>query len=153
MAGFYSLFLASSSAGVNQDFTADHLSRTAAPSDDEKIEMAFGQFIDKEFIFAILDTSILGTDSYLELSARSAAQVLADSGLNASVRILYPDDNDFNKIALQNDISRFPAILAVKKDGGIIQITEDYSKDYLLFAYNSIWGKKSDCSDNKSAVY
>lgn len=151
--GFYSLFLAYTYAGKAQTFTTDNLLRTAAPSDNEKIETALGSFLDKDIIFVVLDTSSIGINPALELSAMSAAKILADSGLTSSVRILYPEDNDFAVIVAQNDISRFPAVLAVKKEGGIIQITDDQSEEYLLFAYHSVWGKTSDCSDDKLAVY
>jgi hypothetical protein len=151
--GFYSLFLAATYAGTNQEFTTDNLFRTAAPSDTDKIETALGHFSGQDFIFVIVDTSMPNINPNLEFSAGIAARALADSGLTTAVRFLYPDDNDFTTIVAQNDIRRFPVVLAVKKEGGIIRIMDDHSQEYLLFAYHSIWGKSSDCSDSKSAVY
>lgn len=151
--GFYSLFLASVSANKTQTFTTENLLRTVDPSDTDKINRALGHSFDMDFVFVVLDTSVSGTNPNLEFSVRSAALTLADSGLTSSVRILYPEDNDFTEIAAQNDINSFPAVLAVKKEGGIIQIMNDHSEEYLLYAYHSIWGKTSDCSDDKSAVY
>lgn len=151
--GVYSLVLALTSAGQAQSFTTDNLQRTAAPVDSDKINMALGPLLDKDFIFVVLDTSLPGTNLDLEFSARSAARIIADSGLTSSVRILYPENDDFSTIVEQNGINDFPAMLAVKKKGGIVRITDDYSEEYLQFVYQSIWGKTSDCSDDKSAVY
>lgn len=151
--GFYSLFLAATYSFRTQTFTTDNLIRIAAPFDTGKIETAFGDFVDLDFTFIVLDTSIQGINPNLEFSARNAARVLADSGLASSVRMLYPADNDFSTIVAQCGISHFPAVLAVKREGGIIQIMNDHSEEYLLFAFNSVWGKTSDCSDDKSAVY
>lgn len=151
--GFYSLFLASIYSDPGQNFTTDNLFRTADPSEIDKIETAFGHFSESDFMYLILDKSMPEANPDLELSARSAARLLSDSGLITSVRLLFPEDIDFKTIIAQNDIDRFPTVLAVKKEGGIIKIEGNHSQDYLLFAYNSIWGKTSDCSDDKSAIY
>jgi len=151
--GLYSLILAYASADKIQTFTNEFLIRIAAPSDSSQIATAFGNLFDKDFIFVVLDTSSSDTNPFLELSAQSAAQVLADSGLASSVRIINPKDSDFEAVVKQNKVGYFPAVLAVKRDGGIILITDDFSEQYLLFAYTTIWGKTSDCSDDKSAVY
>jgi hypothetical protein len=151
--GFYCLYLASSSANKTKTFNTENLFRKAFPTDVYKIETALGHFFNSDLVFVLLDSSKSSINPNLEFSAMSATKVLADSGVVSSIRVLYPDDNDFTAIVVQNDISRFPAVLAVKKEGGIIQITNDHSEEYLLFAYNTIWGKTSDCSDDKSAVY
>jgi hypothetical protein len=53
----------------------------------------------------------------------------------------------------QNTISRFPAVLIVKKNGGIVLVTEDFSLQNLLGTYYSVWGKNSDCGSARNAVY
>ncbi len=153
LTGIYSLFLASNLSSKAQTFTTDNLLRTAAPIDSDKIKTALGPFLDMDFIFVVLYTSEPGTNPNLVSSVRSAARAIADSGITSSVRILYPDNDDFASIVEQNDIKDFPAVLAVKKEGGIVQIINDYSEKYLQFAYHRVWGKTSDCSNDKSAVY
>jgi len=151
--GFYSLFLASANAGKVQPLTTAGLLRTATAGDTEKIEIALGVLAKQDLVYVILDTPEIGPDPYVEIAARRAAQALADSGLAVSVRLLDPGDPDFKTIVAQNSIGRFPAVLAVKKSGGIVLVTDDLNEENLLHTYFTVWGKNSDCGAAKNAVY
>jgi hypothetical protein len=152
-AGFYSLFLAYANAGKMKPLTTEGLLRTATAADAENIETALGVLADRELAYVLLDTPRAGPDPYVEIMARRAAQALTDSGLAASVRLLNPSDPDFASVVAQNGISRFPAILVVKKDGGIVVVTGDLNEKNLLRAYYRVWGRASSCEEAKSAIY
>lgn len=151
--GIYSLFLASVNADKMQPLTTEGLLRTATAGDAEQIEITLGSMIDQDLVYVILDTPEEGPDPYVETAALGAARILSDSGLAVSVRVLDPGNPDFTTIVSQNSISRFPAVLAVKRDGGIVLVTADLNEKNLLHAYHAVWGKSSSCDEAKSAVY
>lgn len=151
--GLYSLFLASANAGKVQPSSLSGLLRTAAPADTVKIEMALGALADQDIVFVILYAAETGLDPEVEIEARRAARALTGSGLAVSVRLLGPGDPDFTLIAAQNGVDRFPAVLTVKKDGGIVLLTDEINEKNLVQAYQGVWGKASSCDDASSAVY
>jgi hypothetical protein len=151
--GLYSLFLASANAGKVRPSNITRFTRTATSADDEKIETALGNEAEQELIFAVLYSEEIGLDPKLELAALRAARILTDSGVLVQVRLLHPADADFTKIVEQNGIVRFPAVLVVKKGGGIVLVTDEINEKNLLHAYQAIWGKISSCEDAKSAIY
>lgn len=151
--GLYSLFLAYANAGKVQPLTTEGLLRTATAADVEKIETALGVLTDQDLIYVVMESPEIGPEPDLEIAARKAARALNDSGLVASVRLLDSGDPDFPTIAAQNGINRFPAVLAVKKDGGIVLVMDDLSDEKLLQAYFIVWGKTSSCEEAGSAVY
>ncbi len=151
--GLYSLFLAYANAGKVQPLTTEHMFRTATAADSEKIEIALGVLTDRDLVYVVLDSPELGPDPDVEIAAHKAARALNDSGLVASVRLLNPRNSDFTLVVEQNGINRFPAVLAVKKNGGIVLVMDDLSEKNLLHAYYSVLGKTSSCDDAKSAVY
>ncbi len=101
----------------------------------------------------VLYAAEAGPAPEVETAARSAAQILTDTGTAASIRLLGPRDPDFTTVVTQNDVGRFPAVLAVKKSGGIVLVTDEINEKNLIHAYHGIWGKTSSCDDAKSAVY
>lgn len=151
--GLYSLLLASVNAGKVPPGTNEGWLRTATASDTEKIRAALGDLAARDLVYVILETPLAGPDPAVENAARRAARTLSDSGLAVSVRVMEPNDPDFRTIATQNGISRFPAILMVKKDGGIVLVTNDLNEQNLLHAYHRIWGRTSSCEEEKSAIY
>ncbi len=151
--GLYSLFLASASADKVRPLTTAGLLRTATAADGEKIEIALGVLVEQDLVYVVLDKPEVGPDPDVEIAARRAARALTDSGLAVSVRLVDPGDPDFTTIVAQNDISRFPAVLAVKKEGGIVLVTDDLSEKNLLHAYHAVWGKTSSCEEAGAAVY
>jgi hypothetical protein len=151
--GLYSLFLAYANAGKVQPLTTEGMFRTATAADSEKIEIALGVLTDRDLVYVVLDSPEVGPDPDVEIAARKAARALNDSGLVASVRLLNPRNSDFTLVVEQNGINRFPAVLAVKKNGGIVLVMDDLSEKNLLYAYYSVLGKTSSCDDAKSAVY
>jgi len=151
--GLYSLFLASVNAGKVKPLTTEGMRRTAIAKDSEQIAIAIGSMIDSELVYVVVDAPQVGPDPDLESAARQAAQALVDSGLVVSVRRLEPADPEFLTIVAKNSIGRFPAVLLVKKDGGIVLVTDDLSQENLLHAYHTVWGKSSDCGGDKNAVY
>lgn len=151
--GLYSLFLAARNVDKVQQSDIVGLIRTATPADAEKIRIALGSLTDQDLVFVVLEAAEIGADPEVEIAARRAARALATSGMDVSVRILGPADPDLNLIAAQNGVSRFPAVLAVKKDGGIVLVADEISEKQLLHAYQSVWGKTSSCDDAATAVY
>jgi len=151
--GLYSLFLASANAGKVKPLTAAGLLRTATAGDTEKIEIALGGLVEQDLVYVVLDTPEVGPDPYVESAARGAVRALVGTGLAVSLRLLDPGNPDFTTIVSQNGIGRFPAVLAVKKDGGIVLVTDDLNEENLLYAYHAVWGKNSDCGAAKNAVY
>lgn len=151
--GFYSLFLASANAGKVRPLTNEGLVRTATAADAEKTEIALGVLTEHDLVYVVLDTPEFGPDPDVERAAWRAAEVLTDSGLVVSVRPVNPVNPDFATIVAQNDVSRFPAVLVVKKGGGIVLVTDDLSEENLLHAYHSVWGKTSGCNEAASAIY
>lgn len=151
--GLYSLFLASRSIDEVQQADIVGLIRTATPADAEKIKIALGSLTDQDLVFVVLETAEVGPDPEVEIAARRAARALANSGMHVSVRLLGPADPDLTVIAAQNGVSQFPAVLAVKKDGGIVLVTDEINEKKLLHAYQTVWGKTSSCDDAAKAVY
>jgi hypothetical protein len=151
--GLYSLFLAYANAGKVQPLITEGLLRTATAADAEKIEIALGVLTDQDLVYVVLDSPEFGPDPDVEMAARKAARALNDSGLDVSVRLLDPGDPDFTTIVAQNSINQFPAVLAVKKEDGIVLVMDDLNEKYLLHAYYRVWGKTSSCDEARSAVY
>ncbi len=151
--GFYSLYLASANAGKARPLTASGLLRTATATDGEKIGIALGDLAEHDLVYVVVDAPEVDADLDATVAARRASRALTDSGLTVSIRLLDPGDPDFTTIVMQNGISRFPAVLAVKKDGGIVLITDDLSEGNLLRAYRKVWGKMSSCEEAASAIY
>lgn len=151
--GLYSLFLASVNANKTRPLTAEGMRRTATAADAEKIEVALGGLTEPDLVLVVLDASEVAPDLDVEIAVRSAARSLGDSSLAVSIRLLNPAVPDFAPIVAQNGVSRFPAVLAVKKRGGIVLVTDNLSAENLLNVYRVVWGKKSSCEDAKSAVY
>jgi hypothetical protein len=151
--GLHSLFLAyRNNNNVQQENMVD-LIRTAGPIDTEKINSALGSQSSQDLVFVVLESAEAGPDPEVEIAARNAARALANSGLAVSVRFLDPGDPNFMKIAAQNSLDRFPAVLAVKKSGGIVWVTDEINENNLLHAYQRVWGKTSSCDDAASAIY
>ncbi len=151
--GIYSLILASADADKVQPSTIAGLLRTATAADVEKIEIALGVLAEQDLVYVVLDTAEVGPDPDVEVAARRAVRALNDSGMAVSVRFLGPGDPDFTMIVAQNGIGRFPAVLVVKKDGGIVLVTDDLNEKNLLHAYLGVWGKTSSCDEARSAIY
>jgi len=151
--GCYSLFLASANAGKVKPLHEEGLIRTATAKDGDRIALALGTIEKYELVYVVVDDPLGSPDLDLERTARQAAQNLADSGLAVSVRRLEPIDPDYATLVEQNAIGHFPAVLVVKKEGGIVLVTEDFSLDNLLDTYHNVWGKNSDCGAAKNAVY
>jgi hypothetical protein len=151
--GFYSLFLASANAGKVKPLAEEGLIRTATAKDDDQIALALGAMIEPDLVFVVVEDPLGPPDPDLERTARLAAQNLVDSGLVVSVRRLEPIDPDYATIVAQNTIGHFPAVLVVKKNGGIVLVTEDLNPEMLSQVYHTVWGKKSDCGAAKDAVY
>lgn len=150
--GLYSLYLAVAHAELAQPSNTADLLRTATASDVGKIETALGALADQDLVYVVLESAELGSDHELETTARKAARSLTDSGMAVAVRQL-AGDPDFTTIVAQNDVVRFPAVLLVKKDGGIVLVSDDLNVDRLLLAYEAVWGKTSSCDEATSALY
>jgi hypothetical protein len=151
--GVYSLILASVNADKVQPLAISGLVRTATASDMDRIATALGNHSTHELVYVVMDTPELGPDPNVEIAAKAAAQILTDSGLVVSVRVLGPGDLDFAAIVEQNGIGRFPAVLVVKKEGGIVLVSDDLSEKNLLHAYFKVFGKKSSCDGAASEIY
>ncbi len=151
--GLYSLFLAYRGIDEVRQANIAGLMRTATPADSNKIRIALGSLTHQDLVFVILEAEEAGSDQEVEIATRSAARALAYSGLEVSVRLLSPDDPDLAVIAAQNGVSRFPAVLAVKKDTGIVLVTDEIDENKLLHAYQSVLGRTSSCEDAAAAVY
>jgi hypothetical protein len=151
--GVYSLFLASANASKVKPLAEEGLVRTATAKDDDQIALALGAMVEPELVYVVVDDPLGPPDPDLERNAQQAAQNLVDSGLVVSVRRLEPVDPDYATIVEQNAIGHFPAVLVVKKNGGIVLVTDDFSPENLSQAYLTVWGKSSDCGAAKNAVY
>jgi len=151
--GFYSLFLASANADKKQPSNIAGFLRTATAVDTGKINIALGDLTERDLVYVVLYTAEAGPEPEVEIAARRAAQTLSDSSMSVSVRLLDPGDSDFSKIVTQNGVGRFPAVLTVKKNGGIVLVTDKINEKNLLHAYHGVWGKASSCVDAGSAIY
>jgi len=151
--GFYSLFLASANAGKPRPAVTAGLLRTATAGDVVKIRTALGDMADRDLVYVVLGSTGSGPDPEVETATRRAAGVLANSGVDVSVRLLGPADADFEKIVVQNGASRFPAVLVVKKGGGIVRVTDGLDKKNLIHAFKGTWGRTSSCDEARSEIY
>ena len=150
--GIYSLFVASANAGRVRPLAEDGLLRTAVAKDHERITRALGSMSGSEVVYVAIDAPTDPPDPGIEQATRQAAQTLVDSGLAASARRLRPSDPDFAAVVKQNDVRRFPAVLVVKKDGGIVLVTENHSVDNLVRAFHTVWGRSSDCGAARDEI-
>lgn len=153
VAGLYSLFLAAANAGRIQPPDVESLVRTALPADTSRIEAALGDATGQDLVYVVLYTTETGPAPEVEAATRKAARALAESGMTVSVRLLGPGESDFTTVVTQNDVARFPAVLAVKPDGGIVALTNGITEKNLIETYQTVWGKASSCDDASSAVY
>jgi len=151
--GTYSLVLASTNAGMAHPLPDNGLLRTAVASDREKIDLALGPMPEAEVVFLVIDAPTAPPDPEVERAAREAARTLVDSGTSASARRLQPSDPSFTAITKQNDIRRFPAILVVKKAGGIVLVTEDHGAENLVRAFQTTLGRRADCGAARDGIY
>ena len=151
--GMYLLFLAHANADNVRSPDIAGLLRTATSSETGKIDIALGELADHDVVYVVLQSEEDGQYSTEEIAATRAARALADSGMKASVRVLDPSDLDFSEIVMQNSVERLPAVLTVKKDGGIVLVTYEINDKNLLHAYQEVWGKASSCDDASSGVY
>lgn len=151
--GVYSLFLASANADNAQPAKIAGLLRTATSSETGKINIALGDLTDQDVVYVVLHTAEDGQYGAMEIAARRAARTLADSGMNVSVRVLGPSDPDYSEIITQNGVGRFPSVLIVKKDGGIVLVTDEITDKNLLHSYREVWGKASSCDDASSGIF
>lgn len=151
--GIYSLVLAAASAGSVRPLAEDGLRRTAAASDHERIALALGSMSGSEVVYVAIDAPMDPPDPEIEQATRQAARTLVDSGTVASARRVRPSDPDFAAMVRQNDIRRFPAVLVVKKSGGIVLVTEDHGAENLVRAFDTVWGKNSDCGAARNEIY
>ena len=150
--GIYSLVLASLKAG-HPPTTTEGVLRTASSTDSDKIELALGGLVEPDLVFVVIDTSEVNTNRAASIAARSAAETLNASGLAVSTRFLGPDETNFSTIVAQNEINRFPAVLAVKKGGGIVRIMDEISEKTLVHSCRSVWGGSSSCESATSDIY
>jgi len=151
--GVYSLLIASASAGKVRPLAEDGLLRTAVANDHEAITLALGPTSGSDVVYVAVDAPMDPPDPEIEQATRQAAQTLVDSGMVASAHRLRPSDPNFAAVVKQNDIRRFPAVLVVKKDGGIVLVTEDHSAENLVRAFQTVWGNRSDCGAARDEIY
>jgi hypothetical protein len=151
--GVYSLFLASASAGKVQPLAEHGLLRTAVADDHERIALTLGPTSGSDVVYVAIDAPLDPPDPGIEQATRQAAQTLVDSGVLASTYRLRPSDPSFAAVVKENEILRFPAVLVVKKDGGIVLVTEDHSAESLVRAFQAVWGKRSDCGAASDEIY
>jgi hypothetical protein len=151
--GFYSLLLAAANKGKVLPLTTFGVERTATASDAEKISLALGAFARHDLVFVVLGSSDAGPDPGAVNAAGRAARALTDTGTDAAVRLLGPLDSDFGPIVEQNGVGRFPAVLAVKKDGGIVLVADEIDEESLLSVYRRIWATATSCNDAIADIY
>lgn len=151
--GTYSLLIAAVSAGKVRPLDEAGLVRTAVARDHEKIRLGLGPSSESDVVYVTVDSPMEPPDPGIERATRQAASTLVDSGVVASVRRLMPTDPDFATVVRQNAIRRFPAVLVVKRGGGIVLVTEDPSAENLVQAFRTAWGKRSDCGAARDEIY
>ena len=151
--GFYSLVLASASAGKMRPLAEDGLLRTAVANDHQRIALALGPASSSDVVYVAIDAPMDSLDPAIEQATRQAAQTLVESGTVASAHRLRPSDPNFAAVVKQNDIRHFPAVLVVKKGGGIVLVTEDHSAENLVRAFQTVWGNRSDCGAARDEIY
>ncbi len=151
--GFYSLLLASVNKGKVLPLAGAGLERTATAAEAEQIALALGTLARHDLVFVVLDTSDAGPEPTALNAATRAASALTDGGTDAAVRILGPWDSDFGAIVTQNGVRRFPAVLAVKKAGGIVLVKDEIDEEILLSVHRRFWVRASSCNDAVSDIY
>jgi len=151
--GLYSLYLVGANTDKVQSATVAGLQRTATADNTEQIELALGDLTEQDLVYVVLDRpeDVLAPDA--ASVAQKAVRTFADSDLDVAVRLLDSGDPNFATIVAQNGIDRFPAVLVVKRDGGIVLVADEISEKNLLHAYNVVWGKTSSCDDAKADIY
>lgn len=151
--GFYSLFLAVVQANSVQLSNIADLQRTATPADVVNIETAVGELIEQDLVYVVVDDSELGPHQAIENAAMGATDALSESGVDAGVRFVGFNHPDFLSIVEQNRIDRFPVVLVVKNDGGIVLVTDRFSEENLQHVYMGVWGKTSSCEEAVAEVF
>lgn len=151
--GLYSLFLASVNAGKMHPADTAGFVRTATSIDSEKIALASGAFVQQDLVYVILYPADTVPGPKVEKTVQRAVRILSDAGTSAGVRLLDPQDPDYTMVVEQNGVDRFPSVLTVIKDRGIVLMTEEINEKNLLGAYHGMWGKTSSCDDAKSTIY
>ncbi len=119
--------------------------RTALANEIEQIDTVIGDPEEKGIVYVVVNVFDIGDDPRVVEAARGAADSLAESGLDASVRLLGPGDPDFAKIVEQNDIVRFPAVLVAKKGAGIVLVSDEFNEENLEGAYRQMLVRASSC--------
>ncbi len=119
--------------------------RTASSNETEEIAMVLGDPSEQGIVYMVVNIFEIGDDLRVVEAARGAAHSLAESGLDASVRLLGPEDPDFAAIVEQNGIGRFPAVLVAKKGAGIVLVSDELNEKSLEDAYWQVLGRASSC--------
>lgn len=151
--GVYSLYLSAANAGRTSPSNIDGLVRTAAPDDTLHIAAAMGEVDGNELVYVVLHADGPGPDPAVDEAATNAARSLSQSGLTASVRFVDHGERGFASLAGRNGVDRFPAVLVVRKGGGIVRVTGDITEEHLLDVYQRVWGKASSCVGAGADVY
>jgi hypothetical protein len=143
--GLSSLLLAvATPPGDSNGLTAGPV-RTASSNETEEIAIVLGDPAEKGIVYVVVNVFEIGDDPRIVAAARGAVQSLAESGLDASVRLLAPGDSDFVEIVEQNGIVRFPAVLVAKKGSGIVLVSDELNEKSLENAYWQVLGRASSC--------
>jgi hypothetical protein len=74
------------------------------------------------------------------------------SDLETSIRYMTADDPDFKIILEQNEIRQFPALLIVKKGGGIVRLVNKLDEKTILDTYQRYWGDSASTAETEYSI-
>jgi hypothetical protein len=152
--GIYSLTLAFMNVQWASITTA-LIMRTATPEDSAKMEVAIGSETESNLVFVVIAN--LGECIEDAAAAAKAVQNLSAtppfSDLETSIRYMTADDPDFKIILEQNEIRQFPALLIVKKGGGIVRLVNKLDEKTILDTYQRYWGDSASTTETEYSIY
>jgi hypothetical protein len=152
--GIYSLTLAFVKVQW-ESITTSLIMRTATPEDSAKMEVALGSETESDLVFVVIAN--LGECIEDAAAASLAVQNLSAnppfSELQTSIRYMAADDPDFEIILEQNEIRQFPALLIIKKGGGIVRLVNKLDEKTILDTYQRYWGDSASTTETEYSIY
>lgn len=151
--GICSLLLAAIKPQEDSAQSSNGPVRTALPNETSKIDLVLGDPEESGIVYTVVNVVKIGDDPRILRAATVASLALEESGLEASVRVVNPDDDDFDVIVEQNEISRFPTVLAAKRGAGVVLVSDEINEKSLEDAYRQVLGRSGGCALAAAGMY
>lgn len=152
--GIYSLTLAFMNVQW-ASITTSLIMRTAMPEDSAKMKVAFGSETESDLVFVVIANlgECIEDAAAAAKAVQNVSETLLVSDLETSIRYMTADDPDFKIILEQNEIRQFPALLIVKKGGGVVRLIDKLDEKTILDTYQRYWGDSASTAETEYSIY